>query len=134
MRQPTQPTDAEGVPRLMEPAEFREALGQIVAQPTPPLFGVITLKPSSGSEPAWDMLRERVRLEDGDLVAREEEGRLAVYLSHVDSRTAKDLVERIAEANGGGVELLSYPGDQDRLASRFGLAVGQNATGLRHDG
>ncbi|MGK7313374.1 MAG: ATPase domain-containing protein [Candidatus Longimicrobiales bacterium M2_2A_002] len=134
MRQPTQPTDADGVPRLMEPAEFREALGRIVAQPTPPLFGVITLKPSSGSEPAWDMLRDRVRLEDGDLVAREEEDRLAVYLSHVDSRTAETLVERIAEANGGGVELLSYPGDQDRLASRFGLAVGRNATGLRHDG
>lgn len=122
---PTQPTDDGDTPRLMEPAEFQDALAQIVGQTTPPLFAVITLEPSSGFEPAWALLRDQVRLEDGDLVARVGEGRLAVYLSHVDQKTARTLADRIALAHEGDVELLNYPGDQEQLAERFSLVAGR---------
>ena len=125
----SQPTDADGKPRLMEEAEFREALSQILDQPTPPLFAVIGLQPSAGFEPTWALLRDQVRLEDGDLVAREGEGRLAVYLSHVDRQTARTLADRIARAHEGEVELLAYPGDQEQLTERFGLTAGRAPSG-----
>lgn len=120
-RLPTQPMLEEGDPRLMTDEEFRVALRQIVSQPTLPLFAVIELEPLAGSEPAWHLLQDQVRLEDGDLVARLDDNRLAVYLSHVDPRTARTLADRLSRSHEGRVELLTFPAEQDRLRERFGL-------------
>jgi hypothetical protein len=106
----------------MEEDEFRDALAQVVAQPTPPLFAVIMLEPSSGFDSTWKLLQDQVRLEDGDLVARSGKNRMAVYLSHVDLVTARILAARIAKAHEGDVELLTYPAEQKEITETFGLA------------
>jgi KaiC/GvpD/RAD55 family RecA-like ATPase len=118
---PTQPLTDDGQPRLMDGDELRLALGQIMGQPTPPLFALILLRPTSGSDLAWAVLKEQVRLEDGDLVAGLEDGQLAVYLGHVDPGTASDLADRLAEAHQGTVELLRFPADRERLEDRLGV-------------
>jgi hypothetical protein len=43
---PAQPLGGDGNPRLMDDDELRLALGQIMGQPTPPLFALILLRPS----------------------------------------------------------------------------------------
>ena len=117
---PTQPTDGSGEPRLMGENELREALQQVVGLPTPPLFAMIILEPAS-DEPAWALLQDQVRLEDGDLVAEIGEGRLAIYLSHVDQKTARTLADRIARNHEGEVELLCHPADREQIEERFQL-------------
>jgi KaiC/GvpD/RAD55 family RecA-like ATPase len=118
---PAQPLGGDGNPRLMDDDELRLALGQIMGQPTPPLFALILLRPSSGSDRAWSLLKEQVRLEDGDLVASMGDGQLAVYLAHVDPGTATDLADRLAEAHDGPVDLLRFPSDRERIEDRLGL-------------
>jgi KaiC/GvpD/RAD55 family RecA-like ATPase len=118
---PAQPVTEDGRPRLMEADELRLALGQVMGQATPPLFALILLRPTAGSNRAWHVLRDQVRLEDGDLVAGLEEGVLAVYLGHVDPGTATDLATRLADAHEGPVELLRFPADRDRIEDRLGL-------------
>jgi KaiC/GvpD/RAD55 family RecA-like ATPase len=120
---PNQPLTDEGAPRLMSDDEFRLALGQIMGQPTPPLFALILLRPPAGSDRAWALLREQVRLEDGDLVAALDDGQLAVYLGHVDAGTASDLAGRLAEAHDGPVDLLRFPADRERIEDRLGMIV-----------
>jgi KaiC/GvpD/RAD55 family RecA-like ATPase len=123
---PTQPTEGDGKHRLMTPDEFRSALDQSVGQPTPPLFAVVLLQPSSDSDAEWEQLQSQVRLEDGDLVARVGPDRLGVYLSHVDRQTARKLADRLAESHDGEAELLSFPADRTDLVDRFGLAAGRS--------
>ena len=121
---PMQPAGPDGQPRPMNAAEFREALGRVMAQPTPPLFAVITLSPTGGTDRAWEVLRDQVRLEDGDLVAALDDRRLAVYLAHVDPATAAELGERLAGEHQGQVELLRFPSDQETIEDRFGVIAG----------
>jgi hypothetical protein len=105
----------------MDGDELRLALCQIMGQPTPPLFALILLRPTSGSDLAWTVLKEQVRLEDGDLVAGLEDGQLAVYLGHVDPAMASELADRLAEAHRGTVELLRFPADRERLEDRLSV-------------
>jgi KaiC/GvpD/RAD55 family RecA-like ATPase/FixJ family two-component response regulator len=116
---PMQPISEDGTPRLMDAEEFRLALRQVMDQPTPPLFALITLRPLAGSERAWTVLREQVRLEDGDMVAWLDGGELAVYLGHVDPGTASELAKRLSDAHGGPVGLLRFPADRSRIDARL---------------
>jgi KaiC/GvpD/RAD55 family RecA-like ATPase len=118
---PSQPLTEDGQPRLMDGDELRLALGQIMGQPTPPLFALVLLRPTAGSERAWTVLREQVRLEDGDMVASLEDGRLAVYLGHVDPVTASDLADRLGDDHSGPVELLRFPADREALEDRLSV-------------
>jgi KaiC/GvpD/RAD55 family RecA-like ATPase len=120
---PVQPLTDAGLPRLMDTEELRLALGQIMSQPTPPLFALILLQPTAGSERAWGVLREQVRLEDGDLVAALPDGFLAVYLAHVDPGTATELARRLAASHDGPVDLLRYPADREEIEDRLGVIV-----------
>lgn len=117
---PVQPTSEDGSLRPMADVEFREAIACIIEQPTPPLFAVILLKPTSTFSRAWDVLRGQVRLADGDLVAVVEDEYLGVYLSHVDRGTAEELAERLADAHQARVELLHFPEDRDAIVERLG--------------
>jgi hypothetical protein len=107
----------------MTMSEFRDAVGGILSQPTPPLFAVLFLKPTEGSDHAWALLQDQVRLEDGDLVGTMDDDRLAVYLAHVDPGTAADLGERLSRAHDGPVEVLRFPSDREKLAERLGVAA-----------
>jgi KaiC/GvpD/RAD55 family RecA-like ATPase len=128
---PVQPVTADGTPRLMDAHELRAALGQIMGQRTPPLFALILLRPTAGSERAWDLLREQIRLEDGDMVAAVEDGELAVYLGHVDPGTATELATRLAKAHDGPVDLLRFPADREEIESRLGVVSPTSAADLR---
>jgi hypothetical protein len=90
-------------------------------QPTPPLFAVILLRPTAGSERAWALLRDQVRLEDGDMVAHWADGQLAVYLGHVDPGTASTAGHRLAESHDGPVDLLRFPADREEIEDRLGV-------------
>jgi KaiC/GvpD/RAD55 family RecA-like ATPase len=118
---PTQPQNEDGQPRLMDGDELRLALGHIMGQPTPPLFALILLRPTAGSERSWSLLREQVRLEDGDLVAALDDGQLVVYLGHVDPGTAADLADRLSDAHDGLAELLRFPSDREQIEDRLGI-------------
>lgn len=118
---PTQPVSDDGQPRLMDGEELRLALGQIMGQPTPPLFALIVLRPTAGSEQAWTLLRKQVRLEDGDLVAMTDDQELVVYLGHVDPGTAADLARRMAASHDGPVDLLRFPADREEIEDRLNL-------------
>jgi KaiC/GvpD/RAD55 family RecA-like ATPase len=118
---PIQPLTEDGKPRLMDGDELRLALGQIMGQPTPPLFAVILLRPTAGSDQAWALLRDQVRLDDGDLVAHMGSGELAVYLGHVDPGTAGDLARRLAQSHTGHVDLLRFPADREEIENRLGV-------------
>jgi hypothetical protein len=118
---PVQPLTEDGKPRLMDGDELRLALGQIMGQPTPPLFAVILLRPAAGSDQAWALLRDQVRLDDGDLVAHMSSGELAVYLGHVDPGTAGDLARRLAQSHAGPVDLLRFPADREEIENRLGV-------------
>jgi KaiC/GvpD/RAD55 family RecA-like ATPase len=128
---PSQPFEHDGRARLMDAAELRSALGQIMGQPTPPLFAVILLRPTAGWNEAWGMLRDQVRIEDGDMVAGLGDGQLAVYLGHVDPGTASMLARRLAEAHDGQVDLLRFPADRDEIEERLGIIVAGPAAGAR---
>jgi hypothetical protein len=116
---PSQPVGEHGEPRLMDGVELRQAVGQVMALPTPPLFALILLRPTAGSTRAWSVLRDQVRLEDGDMVAALEDGLLAVYLGHVDQGTASQLAERLGYAHNGPVELLHFPTDREAIEDRI---------------
>jgi KaiC/GvpD/RAD55 family RecA-like ATPase len=118
---PLQPVDGQGQPRPMTGPEIRDALGRVMAQPTPPLFAMILIEPRADFDRAWALLREQVRLEDGDLVAALDDRTLAVYLGHVDPGTAAELRDRLADAHDGPVELLRFPADQEGIRDRLGM-------------
>lgn len=120
---PNQPIADDGGHRLMDGDELRLALGDILAQPTPPLFALILLRPTAGSERAWSVLREQVRIEDGDMVAQIEDGQLVVYLGHVDPGTASELARRLAESHDGPVDMLRFPADRAEIENRLGVIM-----------
>jgi KaiC/GvpD/RAD55 family RecA-like ATPase/CheY-like chemotaxis protein len=126
---PMQPEGPDGRPRIMDGDELCLALGQVLAQPTPPLFALILLRPTAGSDQAWSLLREQVRLDDGDLVATLPDGELAVYLAHVDPVTADTLTARLAASHQGSVELLRFPADRDAIEDRLGVIAPGRAAG-----
>jgi hypothetical protein len=128
---PSQPVSDDGTPRLMDGDELRLAMGQIIGQPTPPLFALILLRPTAGSERAWSLLRAQVRLEDGDMVAVLEDGQLAVYLGHVDPGTASTLATRLAESHDGPVDLLRFPADREEIEDRLGVIAPGSAADAR---
>jgi KaiC/GvpD/RAD55 family RecA-like ATPase len=113
-----QPVDDDGEPLAIEEAELRRAVENQVLGGSHPFFALATFKPAAGDlDATWKALCQQLRVREGDLVARTDDGRITAYLHDINRRHVKELLARIRKANPrlrtvDNVEVLTYPGDR----------------------
>jgi KaiC/GvpD/RAD55 family RecA-like ATPase len=118
-----QPSDENGAYLLMPSDLFRQVLQDHIAGSTHAFFALVLVGAGEmDSSEAWGVLRERLRIKDGDLVAQMEDGQLALYLHDIHRRHAQELLTRLtgetpALADLGGTVVLSYPADRDAIGA-----------------
>ncbi len=118
-----QPTDADGRYLLLPADLFREVVQQQADGEHQAFFALVLLQtPDGGSEAAWQVLRSKLRIKDGDMVAQMEDGQLALYLHDIHRKHVKDLLERLSAQNPGFADLdntvvLSFPADRDSIVA-----------------
>jgi KaiC/GvpD/RAD55 family RecA-like ATPase/DNA-binding response OmpR family regulator len=113
-----QPLDDDGEALAIEEAELRRAVENQVHAASHPFFALATFKPGPGDlDATWKALCQQLRVREGDLVARTDDGRITAYLHDINRRHVKELLARIRKANPrltavDGAEVLTYPGDR----------------------
>ncbi len=133
----TQPVDDDGDWLLLPADLFREVLQRHVAEVTQAFFALVLLEAGAGDvDSAWEVLRQRLRIKDGDLVAQMEDGQLAIYLHDIHRKHVRDLLERLASRHPGVADLdntvvLSFPADRDAIAGWLSAGQAQEPTRLR---
>jgi hypothetical protein len=118
---PIQPTWADGRPRLMTGDELRAVIWSRMPHNAIAPFAVALLHiPDMEPDAAFELLRKRVRLADGDLVALLEDRRFAVLFNDVEEQQSGEIVSRIITLHPAfgalhEIELFHAPTDQYRL-------------------
>jgi len=113
-----QPVDDDGEPLAIEEAELRRAVECQVQGASHPFFALATFRPAPAHVDAtWRALCQQLRVREGDLVARGDDGRITAYLHDINRRHVKELLARIRKQNPrltavDEVEVLTYPGDR----------------------
>ncbi|HKP74141.1 MAG TPA: ATPase domain-containing protein [Longimicrobiaceae bacterium] len=113
-----QPLDDAGEPLAIEESELRRAVENQVNGASHPFFALATFKPAPGQlDAAWTALCQQLRVREGDLLAKTDDGRITAYLHDINRRHVKELLARIRKANprlrlGDDAEVLTYPGDR----------------------
>ncbi|HET6230528.1 MAG TPA: ATPase domain-containing protein [Longimicrobiaceae bacterium] len=116
-----QPTDDDGRPLPVEEAELRRAVRHQVEHAPHPFFALVSLRPAKRElDRTWRVLCEQLRVREGDLVAKTEDGRVSVYLHDINRRHVKELLARIMASQPGlkgaeDPELYSYPVDRAEI-------------------
>lgn len=116
-----QPMDDGGEPLAIEEAELRRAVENQLHAGSHPFFALATFKPARADlDATWKALCQQLRVREGDLVARTDDGRITAYLHDINRRHVKELLARIRKANPrlrvvDDVEVLTYPGDRDEV-------------------
>lgn len=116
-----QPADDGGILRIMSVAELRTVVRQRVESDADPFFVLAVLDPGElGVLGAWDLLRERIRVREGDLLAALPGGRIGVFLHDLYHEQGTDLVERFAEVHpalgeGSVLALYRHPADHEQV-------------------
>lgn len=114
-----QPMGDDGAPLPIEEAELRRAVdNQVHAGSGHPYFALATFRPTPATlDATWKALCHQLRVREGDLVARTDDGRITAYLHDINRRHVKELLARIRKAYPrlravDDVEVLTYPGDR----------------------
>lgn len=117
----TQPVDESSQYQLMAADLFREMLRSHVDRSRQAFFALVLLG-SDRLEPeqVWDVLRNRLRIRDGDLVARMEDGQFALYLHDIHRKHVQELLSRLVTSSPGLADpdatlTLAYPADADAV-------------------
>jgi len=124
-----QPVDEDGQQIPMSEAALHEVVVERVGRAKNPFFALARLRPETGTDEAWEVLRNKLRVGEGDLIARSGDDELLVYLHDVRREQVDTLLARIAESHPGigGAErasVLCYPTDGAELSQRIpGLSV-----------
>jgi len=112
-----QPVGDDGQPLPIDDAELRRAVENQLAS-SHPFFALATFHPGpAGPEATWQALSQHLRVREGDLVARSEDGLITAYLHDINRRHVTELLARIRKAHPrlravDEVEVLTYPGDR----------------------
>lgn len=118
-----QPSDENGAYMLMPADLFRQVLQGHIASSAHAFFALVLVGVGElEASQAWAVLRERLRIKDGDLVAQMEDGQLAIYLHDIHRRHAHELLTRLTDGTPGLADLgatvvLSYPADRDAIGA-----------------
>jgi KaiC/GvpD/RAD55 family RecA-like ATPase len=118
-----QPADSSGAMRPLDWERFRTVLADHVTHAKHAFFAIVTL--GRGALPpaaVWLKLRQRLRVDDGDLVAFMEDGRFAVYLHDVHRAQVRELLGRLLDAEPGladadTTEVLCFPADREQVVA-----------------
>ncbi len=128
-----QPMDDDGDPVAIDEAELRRVVSHQVRSASHPFFAIVVLRPPLGAmDETWRVLCDQLRVREGDLVARTEDGRIAMYLHDISRRHVRELMARIREAHlgidlGEETEVLSYPADREEVESWLTRTAAQEA-------
>jgi KaiC/GvpD/RAD55 family RecA-like ATPase/DNA-binding NarL/FixJ family response regulator len=97
-----QPEDEEGAPVPMSEQELMAVVGDRIRTAAYPFFALVRLHPQHMStEEAWEVLSRRLRIREGDLIARGSGQELVIYLHDVRLQHVNDLFNRLAESHPG---------------------------------
>jgi KaiC/GvpD/RAD55 family RecA-like ATPase/DNA-binding response OmpR family regulator len=113
-----QPADDGGTALPIDEAELRRAVQHQMEHASHPFFALATVKPPAGElDDTWWLFSEQLRLKEGDLVAKTEDGRVAIYLHGINRRHVSELMARLVDSHPGltglsEVEVLCYPADR----------------------
>ncbi len=125
-----QPVDEAGEQVSMSEDALHEVVIERVAKAKNPFFALVRIRPAGmGIDDAWEVLRGKLRVGEGDLIARSGDDDLLVYLHDVRREQVDMLLARIAESHPGigGAErasVICYPTDGAELSRRVpGLSV-----------
>jgi KaiC/GvpD/RAD55 family RecA-like ATPase len=107
----------------LDPARFRAVLRDHVESSRYAFFGLVLL--GGGALPpdaVWATLQRRLRLEDGDLVARLEGGRHVLYLHDIHRGQVRELLARLLESDPGladadSTAVLCWPADRNAVST-----------------
>ncbi|HET6764997.1 MAG TPA: ATPase domain-containing protein [Longimicrobiaceae bacterium] len=116
-----QPLDDAGSAVPIDEAELRRAVQHQVEHASHPFFALATVRPPAGElDDTWWLFSEQLRLREGDLVAKTEDGRVAVYLHGINRRHVTELMSRLVDSHPGltglsDVEVLCYPADRGEV-------------------
>lgn len=123
-----QPVEEGGRHRLMTEREFLTVVAERHESGAEPFFAVVVLNPTPHDvERAWELLRDRVRIGEGDLIARLKGERIGIFFHDVGYDLANELVARLGDVDPafgeGAVELfIRHP--VERAALEAWLAAG----------
>jgi KaiC/GvpD/RAD55 family RecA-like ATPase/CheY-like chemotaxis protein len=114
-----QPENDAGEYLLLDEANLRRIVREKL-QGRHPYFALVMMPPSPSPAAAgelWRLLAARLRVPEGDLGARLDDGRIAIYLRDVRRRHVDDLLARLANSEPGlqqvsSAVVLPYPGDR----------------------
>lgn len=113
-----QPVDEDGGPLPIGEAELRRVVETQLQAGSHPYFALATFKPPAADlDRVWKSLCQHLRVREGDLVARTDDGRITAYLHDINRRHVTELLARIKKANPrlravDSVEVMTYPGDR----------------------
>lgn len=117
-----QPSDDSGEPVMLDEREIRRGVQHQMRRSSHPFFAIAFLRPPEFMPEMWKILCEHLRVQEGDLVGRSEDGRVVVYLHDVSRKDVRDLLARIVELNPEfamveDVTVYSYPTDRTEVES-----------------
>jgi KaiC/GvpD/RAD55 family RecA-like ATPase len=113
-----QPADDVGSALPIDEGELRKAVQHQIEHASHPFFALATVRPPAGQlHDTWWLFSEQLRLREGDLVAKTEDGRVAIYLHGINRRHVSELMARLVDSHPGltglsDVEVLCYPADR----------------------
>ncbi|MDB4948227.1 MAG: ATPase [Gemmatimonadetes bacterium] len=113
-----QPTGNDGAAQPIDETELRRAVQHQMEHASHPFFALATVRPPAGElDDTWWLFSEQLRLREGDLVAKTEDGRVAVYLHGINRRHVNELMRRLVDSHPGlsglaDVEVQCYPADR----------------------
>lgn len=121
-----QPVAESGNWRPMAADRFRQVLQRHVSESAQSFFALVLLEAGTADpQYTWDVLRQCLRIKDGDLVAAVGERQFALYLHDIHRKHVMDLLNRLAKQHAGfasldGTVVLSYPADADAISAWIG--------------
>jgi KaiC/GvpD/RAD55 family RecA-like ATPase/DNA-binding response OmpR family regulator len=113
-----QPTADDGSALPIGEDELRRAAQHQLEHASHPFFALASVKPPTGElDDTWWLFSEQLRLREGDLVAKTDDGRVAIYLHGINRRHVSELMARLVDSHPGltglsDVEVLCYPADR----------------------
>lgn len=118
-----QPSDARGTALPLSAEQFRFMLSDHITHAHHAFFAIVAL--GLGDMPAataWSKLRQRLRIDDGDLIGFLEDGRFVLYLHDVHRAQVKELLSRLLSAQPGladadSTEIYCYPADREQVGA-----------------
>jgi KaiC/GvpD/RAD55 family RecA-like ATPase/CheY-like chemotaxis protein len=122
-----QPRGEDGAVSLLDEATFRDVLARKLRGTANPFFALVVLRPTGiSSGDAWHICQQNLRIAEGDLGARLDDGPIALYLHDVRRRSVEPLLRRITAAHPemGTVEAMdvfTYPSDRAEIESWAGV-------------